>query len=288
VSELSETVTTAAPAARAGLPWGRWWSQTRAVVRLELRKGFRRSFGLLLLALAPLFILVLRMIVPGGVRDAADVAGATQFFAGIYQAFILRIVIFLGCVAIFGNLIRRETLDRSLHYYFLSPIRREVLVAGKYLTGLIVSFGLFGLTTVLGFVLAYLPHDSTAVGHFFSHGQGLANLGAYLLVTFLACVGYGAVFLFFGFFFKSPALPALVVFGWEGIHFLLPPLLKEMSVIHYLQSLCPVPVSEGPLATLADAPAPWVSVAGLLALALVLVGISAWKIRRMEISYDES
>ncbi|HEY0511761.1 MAG TPA: ABC transporter permease [Thermoanaerobaculia bacterium] len=288
MSELSETVTTAAPAARAGLPWGRWWSQTRAVVRLELRKGFRRSFGLLLLALAPLFILVLRMIVPGGVRDAADVAGATQFFAGIYQAFILRIVIFLGCVAIFGNLIRRETLDRSLHYYFLSPIRREVLVAGKYLTGLIVSFGLFGLTTVLGFVLAYLPHDSTAVGHFFSHGQGLANLGAYLLVTFLACVGYGAVFLFFGFFFKSPALPALVVFGWEGIHFLLPPLLKEMSVIHYLQSLCPVPVSEGPLATLADAPAPWVSVAGLLALALVLVGISAWKIRRMEISYDES
>jgi ABC-type transport system involved in multi-copper enzyme maturation permease subunit len=288
VSDISDTVTAAAPAARSGPAWGRWWSQTRAVVRLELRKGFRRPFGLLLLALAPLFILTLRMIVPGGVRDTSDIAGATQFYAGMYQAFILRIVIFLGCVAIFGNLIRRETLDRSLHYYFLSPIRREVLVAGKYLTGLIVSFGLFGLTTVLGFLLAYLPHDSTAVGHFFSHGPGLGHLASYLLVTFLACVGYGAVFLFFGFFFKSPALPALAVFGWEGIHFLLPPLLKEMSVVHYLQSLCPVPVSEGPLATLADAPAPWVSVAGLLALALVLVAVSAWKIRRMEISYDES
>jgi ABC-type transport system involved in multi-copper enzyme maturation permease subunit len=285
---VSEIITSAAPATRAGLPWGQWWIQLRAIVRLELRKGFRRPFGLLLLALAPLFILTLRMVVPGGVRDTSDIAGATQFYAGMYQAFILRIVIFLGCVAIFGNLIRRETLDRSLHYYFLSPIRREVLVAGKYLTGLIVSFGLFGLTTVLGFLLAYLPHDSTAVGHFFSHGPGLGHLAAYLLVTFLACVGYGAVFLFFGFFFKSPALPALAVFGWEGIHFLLPPLLKEISVVHYLQSLCPVPVSEGPLATLADAPAPWVSVAGLLALALVLVGVSAWKIRRMEISYDES
>lgn len=290
MSDISDTVTaaTAAPAARSGPAWGRWWSQTRAVVRLELRKGFRRPFGLLLLALAPLFILTLRMVVPGGVRDTSDIAGATQFYAGMYQAFILRIVIFLGCVAIFGNLIRRETLDRSLHYYFLSPIRREVLVAGKYLTGLIVSCGLFGLTTVLGFLLAYLPHDSTAVGHFFSHEHGLGHLAAYLLVTFLACVGYGAVFLFFGMFFKSPALPALAVFGWEGIHFLLPPLLKEMSVVHYLQSLCPVPVSEGPLATLADAPAPWVSVAGLLALALVLVAVSAWKIRRMEISYDES
>jgi len=290
VSDLSDTVTAtaAAPAARSGPAWGRWWSQTRAVVRLELRKGFRRPFGLLLLALAPLFILTLRMVVPGGVRDAADVAGATQFYAGMYQAFILRIVIFLGCVAIFGNLIRRETLDRSLHYYFLSPIRREVLVAGKYLTGLIVSCGLFGLTTALSFLLTYLPHESAAVSHFLFHGPGLGHLASYLLVTLLACVGYGAVFLFFGFFFKSPAMPALVVFGWEGIHFLLPPLLKEMSVIHYLQPLCPVPVSEGPLAMLSDAPAPWVSVVGLSALALVLVAVSAWKIRRMEITYDEA
>lgn len=288
MSDITDTVVAAAPAARSGLPWGRWWSQTRAVVRLELRKSFRRPFWLLLLALAPLLILALRMIVPGGVRDPSDVAGATLFFAGMYQGFILRIVIFLGCVAIFGNLIRRETLDRSLHYYFLSPIRREVLVVGKYLTGLIVSCTLFGLATVIAFALVYLPHDSTAVSHFLFHEHGLAHLGAYLLVSVLACVGYGAVFLFFGFFFKSPALPALVVFGWEGINFLLPPLLKEASVIYYLQSLCPVPVSEGPLATLADAPAPWAAIVGLLVLALVLVAVSAWRIRTMEIAYDEA
>jgi len=285
---VSEIITSAAPATRAGLPWGQWWTQLRAIVRLELRKGFRRPYGLLLLALAPLFILVLRMVVPHAIQDSADIAGATQFFAGLYQAFILRIVIFLACIAIFGNLIRRETLDRSLHYYFLSPIRRELLVIAKYVTALIVSFGLFGLTTLLAFGLTYLPNDSTAVSHFLFHGPGLAHLGAYLLVTFLACVGYGAVFLFFGFFFKSPALPALAVFGWEGIHFLLPPFLKQVSVVHYLQSLCPVPVSEGPLATMSDAPAPWVSVIGILALAAVLIGVSAWKIRRMEISYDES
>jgi len=285
---VSEIITSAAPATRAGLPWGQWWNQLRAIVRLELRKGFRRPYGLLLLALAPLFILVLRLVVPHAIQDSADIAGATQFFAGLYQAFILRIVIFLACIAIFGNLIRRETLDRSLHYYFLSPIRRELLVIAKYVTALIVSFGLFSLTTVLAFGLTYLPNDSTAVSHFLFHGPGLAHLGAYLLTTLLACIGYGAVFLFFGFFFKSPALPALAVFGWEGIHFLLPPFLKQLSVVHYLQSLRPVPVSEGPLATMSDAPAPWVSVIGILALAVVLVGVSAWKIRRMEISYDES
>ena len=46
--------------------------------------------------------------------------------------------------------------------------------------------------------------------------------------------------------------------------------------------------AEGPLAMLADAPSPWVAILGLLLLAAVLVAISAWKIRGMEISYDES
>lgn len=284
---MSEIVSAAVPAP-SGHPWGHWWRQVRAVLRLELRKGFRRSYGLYLLALAPLFILVLRTVIPDAVRDASNISGATEFYAGLYQAFILRIVIFLACVAIFGNLIRRETLDRSLHYYFLSPLRRELLVAAKYLTGLLVSFFLFGATTVVGFFLAYLPHESTAVRQFLLHGPGMGHLASYLLVTLMACVGYGAVFLFFGFFFKSPALPALAVFGWETIHFLLPPLLKKASVIHYLQSLCPVPVSEGPLALLADAPSPWIAIPGLLVLAAVLVAVSAWKIRGMEISYDEA
>jgi ABC-type transport system involved in multi-copper enzyme maturation permease subunit len=288
VSSTTSTSTTSAASGRGGLPWGHWWRQVLAIMRLDIRKGFRRSWGLYLLALAPVFILTLRMVIPGAVRDPGDVSGATEFFAGIYQTFIVRIVIFLACVAIFGNLIRRELLDRSLHYYFLSPVRREVLVAAKFLTGLLVAFLLFGLTTLVSFFLAYAPHESTAVQNFLFSGPGLGHLGAYLLVTFLACLGYGAVFLAFGFFFKSPAIPALAVFGWEAILFLLPPLLKKVSVFHYLQSLCPMPISEGPLALLADAPSPWVAIPGLLVLALALLALAAWRIRGMEISYDES
>jgi ABC-type transport system involved in multi-copper enzyme maturation permease subunit len=292
VSEIVSS-TTSTPAAtsrpgRGGLPWGHWWRQVLAIMRLDIRKGFRRSWGLYLLALAPVFILTLRMLIPGAVDDPSDLSDATEFFAGIYQTFVVRIVIFLACVAIFGNLIRRELLDRSLHYYFLSPVRREVLVAAKFLTGLLVAVLLFGLSTVVSFFLAYAPHESTAVQSFLFSGPGLGHLGAYLLVTFLACVGYGSVFLALGFFFKSPAIPALAVFGWEAILFLLPPMLKKVSVFHYLQSLCPIPISEGPLALLADAPSPWVAIPGLLILALALIALSAWKIRGMEISYDES
>jgi hypothetical protein len=66
----------------------------------------------------------------------------------------------------------------------------------------------------------------------------------------------------------------------------LPPLLKKVTVFHYLQSLCPVPVSDGPLALLADAPSPWAAIPGLLVFAAALVALSAWKIRRMEIRYE--
>lgn len=286
---MSEIVTAAIPA-ESGRPWGHWRRQVLSVLRLELKKGFRRPFGLYLLAAAPILIALLRLAISYGepvVEDPTDMAEATIIFAAMYQGFILRIVIFLACVAIFGNLIRREMLDRSLHYYFLSPIRRELLVVGKYLTGLLVSVVLFTVSTVATFFLSYAPYDSMAVGQYLSSGPGLGQLASYVLVTVLACIGYGAVFTVFGFLFKSPAIPALAVFGWEGILFLLPPLLKKASVFYYLQSLCPVPMDEGPLALLADAPSPWLAVPGLLIFSAILVALSAFRIRGMEVKYEE-
>jgi hypothetical protein len=267
-------------------PWALWRRQLAAVVRLELRKSFlgRRSFGLYLLALAPLAI-ALRALVPRAVSDPGNLGEATQLMAILYQTFTLRVVVFLGCVAIFGNLIRREVLDRSLHFYFLTPMRRELLVLAKYLTGLLVSLTLFCASTAATFFFVYLPYDGRLRSAFLLHGPGLAHLGAYLLVTALACAGYGAAFLALGFFFRSPAIPALALLGWEAIHFLLPPVLKQLSVIHYLQALCPVPISEGPFALISDAPSRWVSICGLLALTAVLLTVSALRVRRMEVAY---
>jgi hypothetical protein len=271
-----------------GRPWGLWKSQLLSVIRLELKKGFlgKRSILLVVLALMAPFILGLRAILPGAVSDPANLQEATQGFSAIYQAFILRLVIFLGCVTIFGNLIRREVMDRSLHYYFLSPIRRELLVVAKYLTGLIAAVTLFGLSTVLSFGLAYAPQ--TGVQRFLLHGGGLGHLGSYLMATVLGCIGYGAVFLAFGFFFKSPAIPALLVFGWEGLNPLLPAFLKKISIIHYVQSFCPVPLDLGPLAILTAAPSPWVSIPGVLLVSAALLAVSAWRIRKMEINYEEA
>ena len=273
------------PSSAQRLPWGHLVQQLRAVVRLELRKNFfgRRGIGTYLLALLPVVIALIRFFLPD--LDPEDVSSATGFYSILYQIFELRMALFVACVLVFGNMIRREVLDRTLHYYFLTPVRRELLVVAKYVTGLLVTIPLFLLTTLTAFALTYLPHNG--VREFLFQGPGLQHLGAYVLVTVLACIGYGAVFLLFGSLFRSPAIPALAVMGWEAIHFLLPPLLKKISVIHYLQSLCPVPMSEGPFAILADAPSPWLSIPGLLLLSAVFVAISAWRIRGMEVMYEE-
>jgi hypothetical protein len=260
--------------------------QAATVFRLELRRSLLggRALGLYLLALLPLVYFVLRLLFATH-ADTGGLGQATTIFASIYQAFILRLVIYLGCVEIFGNLIRREVLDRSLHYYFLAPLRRELLAAAKFAAGLTVSIGLFGLSTLASFALCYLPCDD--VGRFLLHGPGLGHLAAYLGVTALACLGYGAVFFAVGLFGRSPAIPAIAIFGWEWLNFLLPPGLKRISIVHYLESLCPVSIPQGPLAVLADAPPPWLAIPGLLLLTGALLAFAAWKVRRMEVRYEE-
>lgn len=288
----TQTIPAAPAATFPGVPapsWALWRRQAAAIARLELQKSFlgRRGLWLFLLAAAPVLLFVLLALLPVRDRELFDAATASNAYAAVYQNFLLRIVVYLAAVAIFGNLIRRELLDRSLHYYFLAPLRREVLVIAKFLTGLAVSIVVFGLSTVASYLLAFWPAGADRASRFFLHGEGLAHLGLYLLVTVLACVGYGAVFLAVGCFFKSPAIPALAIFGWEAMHFLLPPILKQLSVVHYLQSLCPVPISQGPFAVLSDAPPTWVAILGPLALAAALVALSAWKVRRMEVHYED-
>ncbi|HEY0658639.1 MAG TPA: hypothetical protein VGD05_09195, partial [Pyrinomonadaceae bacterium] len=120
---------------------------------------------------------------------------------------------------------------------------------------------------------------------FFFDGAGASQMLAYLGVTILACVGYGAVFLLVGLFFRNPIIPGLLLYGWEWINFLLPPFLKKISVIHYLSSLVPVPMSEGPFAVLVEPTPAWISVPSLLLFTAVVLCLASLHIRRMEISY---
>ena len=264
-----------------------WTRQVLAIMRLEIKKNFLSRRALLLYPIAglPIFLLSVLAIFPPDTSEMRNFGMLGQVYAAVYGGLILRTLVFFGCAWVFMNLFRGEVVDRSLHYYFLSPVRREVLVVGKYLSGLIATIVLFSIATVGSMLILHFGLFPSESSRYFLEGAGAAHLFTYLAVTILACIGYGAVFLIVGLFFRNPIIPALMLYGWEWINFLLPPLLKKVSVIHYLQSLVPVPMNEGPFAVLAEPTPAWISIPSLLIFTAIVLTLAGLHIRRMEISY---
>lgn len=286
---MSSIVETAAKPATTNLQWGMWWRQVRAILRMEVKKNFWGKRAVLIYVFAAIPVLLMFLLTFADTDAANDInkfwSSAQEIFANIFEALILRTMVFFGCAWIFMNLFRGEVVDKSLHYYFLSSLRREVLVAGKYFSGLVTSVILFSLTTAGSLFFLYLARDYPANVNYLFDGPGLKQCLMYLGVTILGCIGYGAVFMFIGLFFRNPIIPALVVYFWEWLNFLLPPVLKKISIIHYLHTLAPVPMNEGPLATVVAATSPWLAVPSLLIFTAIVLALAAVKIRRHEISY---
>jgi ABC-type transport system involved in multi-copper enzyme maturation permease subunit len=228
--------------------------------------------------------LIIALVRPPG-NEWRDFNNYSAGYAILYNVLIMRTVVFFGCAWIFMNLFRAEIVDRSLHYYFLSAVRREVLVVGKYISGLITSVILFVGLTIVAMLLLYFPRFPSQSARYFFEGQGTIQLLTYSGITILACIGYGAFFLVVGLFVRNPIIPALLLYGWEWLNFLLPPLLKKISVIHYLNSLVPLPMQEGPFAVVADPTPAWIAIPSLVIVTAIVLVISASRIRRMEIRY---
>jgi ABC-type transport system involved in multi-copper enzyme maturation permease subunit len=213
-------------------------------------------------------------------------------FAGIFQL-NLRLSIFFGCLGIFMNLFRGEMLDKTLHFWFLAPARREVLLVGKYGAGLIASIVIFVGGTLLCFGIMLLMHNSSEVQAYW-HAAGWAHAFWYAITAALGCVGYGSVFLAAGLVLRNPIIPAAVLLGWEAINGFLPTILQKLSVLYYLQSLCPVPAPTDKnmpallqmLLNPADPVSHTGAIIGILGVAALVLWIACVAIRRMEVSYS--
>jgi hypothetical protein len=226
------------------------------------------------------------------VSRVLDFEGDRMIFAGIFEHFYLRLAIFFGCLGIFMYLFRGEMNSRTLHFWFLAPSRREVLLLGKYAAGLMASAAIFGGGALLTLAAMIWPHDAIEVQAWWNAG-GMGQVFWYAAAATLGCVGYGSVFLALGMYVRNPIIPAAVLLAWEGINGVLPHAMQKMSILYYLQSLCPVPVpipDDAPLLVrLLAAPAAPASrpgaILGLLLLTAFVLWIASLAVRRMQISY---
>ena len=264
-----------------------WWRQAAGIASMELRRvlGTRRALPAVALAALPAVAMAASGLFAD---DEPTLATAKASFAATFGRLLLGACLFFGCALVFTQLFRGEILRQSLHFYFLSPLRRELLSVAKYGAGVLATWALFGAATMLSFLLIYLPLGTAWLLDDFAAGGAFGQLLGYLGTTMLGCVAYGALFLLFGVLFRNPILPAAVLLAWEALHFLLPAALQTASVRFHLKGLAPVPAAESTpvFGVLATPPAAWVSVLTLLAVAALALTAAALRLRRIEIAYE--
>jgi ABC-type transport system involved in multi-copper enzyme maturation permease subunit len=271
-------------------PWRLYGSQVFVLVRNELRRNLftRRRIWIYLLALLPVLMTMAHTIFDRNNVNSAQIEEDTQVLAGIVQIYYFRLGIFFACMGIFTWLFRGEMVEHTLHYQFLVPVRREVLVVGKFLAGAIIAIALFETAILACFYFMYSRFGAEGKSYVFD-GPGLGQLGSYLLVTALACLGYGALFLAFSLLFRNPIIPGVLIMGWEAVAPIFPAWAQMLSVTFYLKHLCPVTLPiRGPLAIftiVAEPVSPLVAVLGLLCLTIAILVLSCFLIHRMEITY---
>ncbi len=283
------TASTATTTARTPL-WTIRRRQLWTIVGLELRKSLRglRAVWVYLLAFAPVLIVGAHTAHALLTRDVHPLDQDTEILAGIFQFYYLRLGLFFGCLGIFTRLFRGDMMERSLHYYLLAPVRREVLTCGKFAAGVLAVALVFGIAVVVLFAAMYLHFGASALE--FLASEGLAHLGRYLLVTVLAGIGYGALFLLLGQLFRNPVVPALVVVVWESVNNVLPMPLKLISVVFYLEPLLPVEVPATGLAALFSVPAEplpaSLAIPGLLLVTALILLLACLRTRTLQIDYS--
>jgi ABC-type transport system involved in multi-copper enzyme maturation permease subunit len=269
-------------------PWSLWWVQARRLTRIEIRRNLftRRAWWIYFLAFIPAIIILIHLLID--THSGFGMGDDTAVLAGVVQLYYVRLGIFFGCLGIFSRLIRGEMIERSLHYYLLSPVRREVILLSKFFAGAVSAVLLFGVAVIADFVLMYAGYGA-AGRDFMMHGAGLGQIEAYLLIVVLGCLGYGSIFLLLSLMFRNPMPGAMLLLGWEAINPVLPSLLQKFSVASYLRHLMPVSVpAEGVFALLTVETEPvsaWVAVLGLLALIALVLTCTCYRMRRLEIRY---
>ena len=144
----------------------KWAQQAIGVAGFEFRKfrSGRKWFFPLLLAVAPVTLVTMLLVLDPRPPNNTDI---TSIYAVMFQTFMLRLMILFGCALVFANLYRGDMVTRTIHFYLLTPVRREVLVAGKYLAGLIITTVLYGTSVGLSnFLIHSVNGSAVAQTHF--------------------------------------------------------------------------------------------------------------------------
>ena len=118
----------------SGIDWRLTGRQLAGTLRLDLRRSLfsPRALAALFLAFAPAVLVGIWALTPFPTREFAGPHESVRVFSILFELYV-RVSIFFSSMFLFVSLYRSDILERSLHYYLLTPVRRELVALGKYL-----------------------------------------------------------------------------------------------------------------------------------------------------------
>lgn len=143
-----------------------------------------------------------------------DLYGYFTYFGWI-QLGLPFLALFFGVTAV-----HQDLEDRTSTYLFLRPVRRSVLLVGKWLASTLVAAGLLAVPVVLTWCAIALPARPWRAGL----APSFLSPATYLLGAVMTAPAYAAVGAFAGACFKRPLVLAMAfLVGWEVVVSNLPP-----------------------------------------------------------------
>ena len=210
----------------------------RVIFASFFRAGLRakRTRVFILLALVPVVLMAIVRILESSRSLTAGSSG--DFFARVMLSLYFQLLIPVLAL-FFGTSIVNDELDnKTLVYLTTVPVRRRVVLLGKFLAALLLAALLVGC----GFLLCFLAAALDRLGE----PAAWSEMGVFLGTSLLALFCYSALFTAAGAFMKKSILIGLFfVFGWESVVQYFPGVTQKFTIVHWVKSLLPIPPGEG-------------------------------------------
>ncbi|HRR31566.1 MAG TPA: ABC transporter permease subunit, partial [Candidatus Sumerlaeia bacterium] len=187
--------------------------QMLTIVNLSIRRYlFTRNMWVLVI-LGGLPLIFVALIILG--KPITSLTDANRAFQMTFRIYYIHFSIFF-IASIFGfSLLRKEVDDRTLHYLFMQPVNRSLIIFSKYFGYIVVTWTYLSAAFLLTYFIMFLPFGLNVMKRELFHMGRAVSLIQECFVMLLALGLYGAVSMVMGTIFKS-AWYGIIFYLWEA------------------------------------------------------------------------
>jgi len=260
--------------------------QMLTIVNLSIRRYlFTRNMWVLVI-LGGLPLIFVALIILG--KPITSLTDANRAFQMTFRIYYIHFSIFF-IASIFGfSLLRKEVDDRTLHYLFMQPVNRSLIIFSKYFGYIVVTWTYLSAAFLLTYFIMFLPFGLNVMKRELFHMGRAVSLIQECFVMLLALGLYGAVSMVMGTIFKS-AWYGIIFYLWEAGLPYLPSTFKYLTISQYLQAITPersiLPASFFEL--YGDIPTAFECILAVFIVVGFFGGLTLFLIRRYECRYSE-